>query len=125
MPVFSTNWQQHPPGHLAVGARADHQHRRLGLLDRLDRLRAPPWARPRGGARGWRAIGAAVGLLVGDVLGKFEMGRAGLFLLGEAERFAHAARDIVGAGQLVGIFGDRPHHRDHVEDLEAALLAIS
>jgi hypothetical protein len=42
--------------------------------------------------------------------------------LGETEGLADPARDIVRAGELVGIFGDRPHHRDHVEDLEAALL---
>src|SRR3546814_7469439 len=63
-----------------------------------------------------------IGMLVGDILGQLDMDGAGLFLFGEAKGFAHAARDIVRRRHLVRIFGDRPHHRDDVEDLETSLL---
>ena len=93
----------------------------LRLLDLLDRRahRLRFGGRPAGDAALDRR---RIGLLVGDVLGEFEVGRARLLLLGEAEGLADPARDIVGAGELVGIFGDRLHHRDDVENLEAALL---
>jgi len=114
---------QHPPADLAVGARADDQHRRLGPLDRLDRLahrlrlrRGPPRDRALDRARG--------GALVGDVLRKLEMDGAGLLLLGQTIGLAHAAGDVVGRRQLVRELGDRIHHRHDVEDLEPALLRL-
>jgi hypothetical protein len=113
--------EQHPAGHLAVGAGANDEDRRTRRLQLLD---CGPHAlfvgeRPADEAALQRR---RVRLLLGDVLGKFDMGGAGLFLLGEAEGLADPARDIVGAGQLVRELGDRAHHVDHIEDLEAALL---
>ena len=59
---------------------------------------------------------------MGDILRKLQMGGTGLLLLRQPEGFAGAGRDVVGAGELVRVFGDRPHHVDHIEDLEPALL---
>ncbi len=112
---------EHPAGHLAVRARADDEHRRPGVLDHLHRLAHRLWLSrraPCGGAHDR----TAVGLLLGDILGKLEVDRAGLFLFGEAIGLAHAARDIVARCELVSILRDRLHHRHHVEDLEPALL---
>ncbi len=50
------------------------------------------------------------------------MSSTGLFLLGDTKGLAHAARYIVRACHLVRVFGDRLHHRDDVENLEATLL---
>ena len=112
---------QHPPGHLAIGARPDDEDRLLRLFDRHHRL-THGLGLGTGTARQRRGERAAGGLFLGNVLGKFEMHRAGLFLLGQPDRLTHAAGDVVGAGELVGVFGDRAHHRDHVKDLEPALL---
>jgi hypothetical protein len=54
-------------------------------------------------------------MLVGDVLRKLDMSRARLLLLGKTDRLADAARDVVGRGELVREFGDRPHHVDDVQ----------
>ena len=50
------------------------------------------------------------------------MHRAGLFLFRQAIGFAHAAGNVVPRMQLARVFGNRIHHRDHVEDLELALF---
>ncbi len=115
--------QQHAARHRPVRARADHEHRRLRILERLHRL-ADRFAIGVRTARMAALQRRRIGMFVGDILGQLDMNGAGLFLFGEAEGLADAARDIVRRGHLVRIFGDRPHHRDDVEDLEAALLRL-
>ena len=113
---------EHPPAQLAVGARADHQHRVLGRLDRLDRS-AHRLGLGRGTPRD--ALGQRLpigGGLLGDILGQFDQGRARLFLFGEPVSFAHAAGDVVTRRDLDRVLGDRLHQRDDIDDLEAALL---
>ena len=114
---------EHAPGHLAVCTGANHQDRRLGLLDKLDRL-PHCLGFGRGASRDGSYDRLRIGLLFGNVLGKFEVHRAGFFLFGQAISLAHTAGNIVASGKLVRIFGNRAHHRDHVENLEATLLRL-
>lgn len=51
------------------------------------------------------------------------MGCSGFFFFCEAEGFADSGRDVVAAGDLLGVFGDGLHHVDDVDDLELALFA--
>ncbi len=115
--------EKHPAGHLAIGSGADDQHGRLRRLDHPDRgahrLHVGGGAADEAGMERTR-----VRLLLGDVLRKFEVHRPGLLLLGESKGLAHPARYVVRRSELMGIFGDRTHHRDDVEDLEAALLRL-
>jgi len=115
--------EEHPAGHLAVGAGTDHQHRRFRRLDpahcRADRLLVGMGAAHMAALQRHR-----LRFLLGDVLGEFDMRGAGFFLLGEPEGFADPARNVVGAGELVRILRERAHHVDDVEDLKAALLRL-
>ena len=115
--------REHATGGGPVGAAADDDDRGSGAFDFLGR-----------GAHsfclGDRTPGQAgcdrcgIGFLVGNIFGKFDMGGAGLFFFGQTDCFAHAARDIVSGRQLMGEFGDRTHHIDNVENLEAALFGF-
>lgn len=110
-------------GHLAVGPGADHQDRAARGAQLLHRGADRLVFRQRPAAQA-RRDGQAVGLLGGDVLRQLQMHRAGLLFLGQAERLADPRGNVVGGGQLVGVLGQRLHHADHVEDLEAALLGL-
>ena len=124
MPVFSTSCSSIRPaflrlapapmtriGLLASSIAFTRRAHRLGLRTRAAR-----------DALGQRLeIGA---LFLGDILGQFDQGGAGLFLLGKAIGFAHAAGDVVSGGDLDRIFGDRPHQLDDVDDLENGLAWI-
>ena len=116
-------FEEHLAGHLAVRPGPDHQHRRARIFHCVDRL-VDRFGIGGGTAHKAALQRAAVGMFVGDVFGQFDMGCAGLFLFGQTECLAHSARDIVGRGHLVGVLGDRPHHRADIEDLEPALLAL-
>jgi hypothetical protein len=113
--------EKHPAGHLAVRPGADDEQRRSRRLDLPNRRvhRFLVGGRPADEAPVKRP---SLRLLLGDILGEFEVHRPGLLLLGEPEGLPNPARYVVGRRELVGEFGDRPHHRDHVEDLEPALL---
>ncbi len=110
-------------GHLAVGPGADHQDRAARGAQLLHRGADRLVFRQRPAAQA-RRDGQAVGLLGGDVLRQLQVHRAGLLFLGQAERLADPRGNVVGGGQLVGVLGQRLHHADHVEDLEAALLGL-
>jgi hypothetical protein len=114
-------FQQHLRRHRPIRARADDENGGLGGFQLGNRCRDGLCigARPTGDAARDRH---RVGLLVGDVLGQFEMDGAGLFLLGQPNRLADAARNIVGACHLIGEFRDRPHHPHDIQDLEPALF---
>ena len=63
-------------------------------------------------------------MFVGNIFRELDVRRAGLFFFREAERFSDAAWDIVSRRQLLGKLGDRTHHVDNVENLEATLLGF-
>ena len=123
IPVFSTNWSSTrpvilrlAPAPITSNGRSDSSSLRTAARTAF------------ASADGRRAKLAGMGRLsvssVSDILGKFEMRRARLFLFGEAKGFSYAARYVVATGELMGIFGDRPHHSDHVENLKAALFGF-
>ena len=62
--------EQHPAGHLAVGAGADHQDRRAGPFQLLDRGTHPLFVGQRPADEAALQRGG-VRLLLGDILGKF------------------------------------------------------
>ena len=60
----------------------------------------------------------------GDIFGKFRVSRARSFLLGDTEGFTYSGRNITSADDLMGEFGDREHHFNHVQYLEFALFTV-
>ncbi|MNP53863.1 hypothetical protein D3C76_1483740 [compost metagenome] len=70
--------------------------------------------------RDWQGIG----LLGGDVFWQLQVHGTGLFFLRQAKRFAYTGRNVVGRSELVGVLGQRLHHADHIEDLEATLFGL-
>ena len=76
-----------------------------------------------GGAAGLARLDRpGVDLLLGDILGQFEHGDAGLFLLGDLEGLAHHLRDRLGAVDAVRPLADRTHHVDGIHVLVALLV---
>jgi hypothetical protein len=114
--------REHLRGELAIGAGTDHQKRPTAVADCIDRfsdglvLGQRP-ARVRGRQH------PGIGVVARDVFRQLQMRRPGTFLLGLAERFAHPRRHRVGRDDLPRVLGQRPHHVDHVDDLEMPLLA--
>ncbi|MNY36270.1 hypothetical protein D3C86_1707460 [compost metagenome] len=120
---FFDQLAQDPRGHFAVGAGADHQHRAArrfklghGGTDRLVFSHGAP-AQTWGNRR-------AFGVFGGDVLWKLQVYRAWFLFFGQANGFADARRDVIRRGELVGVLGERRHHRAHVENLETTLLGF-
>ena len=62
-------------------------------------------------------------MFAGDIFRQFQVGGAGALFLGQAEGLTDAGGDAVTADHLLGEFGERAHHVDHINDLELALLA--
>ena len=114
---------QHLRRHLAVAARADDEDGRLGVVDFLQRLNDRLVLRHRA-ANGRFLDRALIGMFVRDVLRQLDMDGAGFFLFRDAIGFADAGGDIVARDAGRGVFRDRLHHLDHVEDLEPALLGF-
>jgi hypothetical protein len=119
MPVLSTNWRSILPGHLAVGARADHQHRALAFSIAFDRL-----AHRLGSARRRRASsGSAANRCARRRCPRAARGgprRA--FPPRPGGRPRARGWDVVGAASWWVYLVIGPIIVDHVEDLEAALL---
>ena len=61
-------------------------------------------------------------MFVSNIFGQLDMDRAGLFFLGQAECLTHTARDIVRGCHLMGIFSNRAHHGNDVQNLKPPLL---
>jgi hypothetical protein len=112
---------QHLGAGLAVRAGADHQQRTPGLADRVGRMSDDLLVGDRAAVVAGRDH-HRVGVVAGDVLGQFQVRRAGAFLLGATEALAHAGRDVVGRDDLPRVLGQRLHHVDHVDNLEMSLF---
>ena len=61
-------------------------------------------------------------VVLGDILGQFDVGRARLLGAGEPHRLAHHLGDVVRPDYLVGPLRNRPEHRHHVHDLVRFLV---
>ena len=61
-------------------------------------------------------------MFTGDILRQLQMGGAGALFLSQPEGFADPRGDAVTADDLPGELGQWPHHVNHINDLELALL---
>ena len=123
MPVVSTNWCSSVHDPFAIGAGADQQQRVFGGTNHFGRLVQGLAAAGRAGAVRW----AQTGERCRDARRRHlpavrDERRRARSSLGEPEGFTRQAGDGVDVDNLLGELGDRLHHRDHVDDLKAALF---
>lgn len=112
---------QHLAAGLAIGTRTHHENGLPGFANclhrTLDGLVVGNGAPVKTGLQH-----DGIGLVVGDVFRKFEVGGAGAFFLGATEGFANAGGNVVGRNDLSGELGQRLHHVDDIDDLEMPLF---
>ena len=107
----------------AAGGGSQHDQRTLRLEDHLGGAVERQGRRHRLFDRMRRHHGEIRDLLAGDVLRQFQVNRPRSLFHRHAEGVANQRRDGARAYDLAGRFGQRPHRCDHVDDLEAGLLA--
>ena len=107
----------------AAGGGAQHHQRPLRLEDHFGREVESRRRRYRLLDRMRRHHGKIRSFLARDIFRQFQVNRPRPLLHRHAESVAHEGGDGTRAHDLAGRLGQRPHRRDHVDDLEAGLPA--